>query len=163
MDASGRGVRQWRSNPPARSMSSSRRVSRFLLSQLRRIGLGHPLGRGPLRTTMPAMGTAIGVHDAGLLAGRGDGHLRSAFGALGSSHDLLAKSGYSGPGLPTRTRPGEHRPVLLFAGRQRGAAWKLRQRPRTTAEWNRGAAGEADAERRSETGSAVRVVKPGST
>jgi len=27
---------------------------RFLRSQLRRIGLGHPLGRDPLRTSMPA-------------------------------------------------------------------------------------------------------------
>ena len=35
--------------------------------------------------------SAIGLDDPGLLAGRGDGHLRSAFGALGSSHDLLAK------------------------------------------------------------------------
>jgi hypothetical protein len=32
------------------------RLSRFLRSQLRRIGLGHPLGRDPSRTSMPAIG-----------------------------------------------------------------------------------------------------------
>ena len=41
--------------------------------------------------------SAIGLHDPGLLAGRGDGHLCGAFGALSSGHDLLAKLVIAGP------------------------------------------------------------------
>ena len=42
----------------ARSGGWEGSYSRFLRSQLRRIGLGHPLGRDPLRTSMPATLTA---------------------------------------------------------------------------------------------------------
>ena len=45
-------------NDPSGTASPCRRVvADFLRSQLRRIGLGHPLGRDPSRTSMPAIRT----------------------------------------------------------------------------------------------------------
>ena len=44
----------WMRAPPAGHRRTGGVCSRFLRSHLRRIGLGHPLGRDPLRTSMPA-------------------------------------------------------------------------------------------------------------
>lgn len=54
--------------PPGTALPCRRAIADFLRSQLRRIGLGHPLGRDPLRTSMPASQTtpanSIGYHSA---------------------------------------------------------------------------------------------------
>jgi hypothetical protein len=79
-------------------------VSRFLRSQPRRIGLGHPLGRDPVRTIDSGhcqhlaqrklerqMVLAVSPRDPALLAGFRDCQLSSPFGALGGIHDLVAQ------------------------------------------------------------------------
>ena len=76
------------------------RCGRSFWSQLHRIGLGHPPGRGPRRTlaagkTVPALQRqavmTVGLHDGTSLAGLGDGQLRGALGTFRERHDLLAK------------------------------------------------------------------------
>ena len=47
-----------RMTPPAQRRHAGGVVADFLRSQLRRIGLGHPLGRDPSRTSMPASRTS---------------------------------------------------------------------------------------------------------
>ena len=73
-------------------------MSRFLRSQLRRIGPGHPPGRDPKRTSMrhnPALQRqavlAVNLKNHAFAAGFADRQLGGAFGTLGSLHDLLAE------------------------------------------------------------------------
>jgi len=130
-------------------------------SQLRRLGLGHPLGRDPWRTSMPASTlprqtvVAIDPYDPALLTGGRDGHLRGALGTLGECHDLLAKLVITGLCAPVRSTLAEHRPVPPYADRllpPRAAP----QPQRTTGRRRRVRADAAAAAPRSETGSEVR-------
>jgi hypothetical protein len=71
-------------------------VSRFLRSQPRRIGLGHPLGRDPARTIVPRKlkrqaVLTVRLHDPTLSAGLGDSQLSGALGTFGGRHDLVAQ------------------------------------------------------------------------